>query len=114
MNTNAGRSEGNIMKTTLLSAALATAVGLMGFSARPVAAAVGDITIFSMKVSPGATCLPNAKGRVTVSNLGPFENLHVEVFGLRPKTDYDFFVIQVPNAPFGLSWYQGDIETDAK
>jgi hypothetical protein len=23
-------------------------------------------------------------------------------------------VIQVPNAPFGLSWYQGDVETDDK
>jgi hypothetical protein len=112
--TNAGRSDGNIIKTTLLSAALATAVGLTGYSARPVAAAVGDSKIFSMKVSPGAaTCLPNASGRVTVSNLGPVENLHVEVFGLRKNTDYDFFVIQVPNTPFGLSWYQGDIETNA-
>jgi hypothetical protein len=108
--TNAGRSE-----MTLLSAALATVVGLIGFSARPVAAAPGDNTIFFMKVSPGAaTCLPQAKGRVTVSNVGPIENLHVEVSGLRKNTDYDFFVIQVPNAPFGLSWYQGDIETDAK
>ena len=33
------------------------------------------------------------------------------VSGLPPNTDFDFFVIQVPNAPFGLSWYQGDIET---
>jgi hypothetical protein len=112
--TNAGRSEGNIIKTTLLSAALAMAVGLTGFSARPVTAAVGDSKIFTMRVSPGAaTCLPNAKGRVTVSNLGTVENLHVEVVGLRKNTEYDFFVIQVPNAPFGLSWYQGDIETDA-
>ncbi|MBV9488461.1 MAG: hypothetical protein JO069_01890, partial [Verrucomicrobia bacterium] len=29
-----------------------------------------------------------------------------------PNTDFDFFVIQVPNLPFGLSWYQGDIETN--
>src|SRR5262249_17219382 len=102
------------MKTTLLSAALAAAVGLTGLSARPAAAAVGDLLIFQMKVSPGAaTCLPNAFGRVTVSNLGSVENLHVEVYHLRKKTDYDFFVIQVPNKPFGLSWYQGDIETDA-
>jgi hypothetical protein len=26
--------------------------------------------------------------------------------------DFDFFVIQKPTAPFGLSWYQGDIETN--
>jgi len=36
----------------------------------------------------------------------------VEVEGLPPHTNFDFFVIQVPNPPFGLSWYQGDIETD--
>ena len=29
-----------------------------------------------------------------------------------PNTDFDFFVIQVPKAPFGLAWYQGDIETN--
>jgi len=34
------------------------------------------------------------------------------VSGLPPNTEFDFFVIQLPTAPFGLSWYQGDIETD--
>jgi hypothetical protein len=33
--------------------------------------------------------------------------------GLPPNTDFDFFVIQVPKAPFGLSWYQGDVRSDA-
>jgi len=40
------------------------------------------------------------------------EVLKVTVGGLPPKTDFDFFVIQVPNKPFGMSWYQGDIETN--
>jgi hypothetical protein len=39
--------------------------------------------------------------------------MDVSVTGLRPDTDYDFFIIQLPNAPFGESWYQGDLETDA-
>ena len=38
--------------------------------------------------------------------------MSVTVWGLPPNTDFDFFVIQVPKAPFGLSWYQGDIETN--
>jgi hypothetical protein len=38
----------------------------------------------------------------------------MEVSGLPPKTEFDAFVIQLPNAPFGLSWYQGDLTTDAK
>ncbi len=37
----------------------------------------------------------------------------VNVSGLPPNTDFDFFVIQQPNAPFGMAWYQSDIETDA-
>jgi hypothetical protein len=60
------------------------------------------------------TCLPNAKGRVTLNSLGIAETMHVEVFGLPAKTDFDVFVIQVPKKPFGLSWYQGDIETNAE
>ena len=28
------------------------------------------------------------------------------------EAGFDLFVIQVPNPPFGLSWYQGDIETN--
>jgi hypothetical protein len=38
----------------------------------------------------------------------------VSVNGLPANTDFDFFVIQVPNKPFGMSWYQGDIETNGK
>jgi hypothetical protein len=63
-------------------------------------------------VSAQPTCLPNAKANVRVTSLGPVEEMEVEVSGLPPNTDFDFFVIQVPTAPFGLSWYQGDIETD--
>ena len=60
-----------------------------------------------------AGCLHHARGHVVVTSKGPVEVMDVTVDSLRPNTDYDLFVIQVPNAPFGLSWYQGDIETDA-
>jgi hypothetical protein len=33
--------------------------------------------------------------------------------GLPPNTGFDFFLIQLPNAPFGVSWYQGDVDTDS-
>jgi hypothetical protein len=68
---------------------------------------------FPMVVSAGASaCLPKASGRVTIHSVGAVEIMHVAVTGLPPETDFDFFVIQVPKAPFGMSWYQGDIETD--
>jgi hypothetical protein len=54
----------------------------------------------------------NARGRVRIESFGPVEIMDVQVEGLPPNTDFDFFVIQVPHAPFGLAWYQGDIETN--
>ena len=69
---------------------------------------------FPMVVSGGArTCLPHATAYVTDVSVGPAENLKVQVAGLPRNTDFDFFVIQDPVAPFGLAWYQGDIETDS-
>ena len=71
-----------------------------------------DNKIFMM-VPAQTTCLQKASGRVTVST--PFnQNMHVEVFGLPANTGFDFFVIQKPTAKFGMSWYQGDIQTDSK
>ncbi len=64
--------------------------------------------------SGAATCLAtNASGRVTISDLGPVQNLHVEMFHLPPKTEFATFLLQVPKSPFGLAWYQGDIVTNA-
>jgi hypothetical protein len=71
---------------------------------------------FTFKMVPtGSTeaCIPGALGRVTITHsLELVENMHVEVTGLPKNTDFDLFVIQVPNAPFGLSWYMGDMLTD--
>lgn len=53
-----------------------------------------------------------ASARVKIKSEGPVEQMEVTVENLPPKTNFDFFVIQVPNGPFGMSWYQGDIETD--
>jgi len=66
-----------------------------------------------MVVSAGAAgCLPAASGQVTITPLGPVEQMDVQISGLPSNTEFDFFVLQLPTAPFGLAWYQGDIETD--
>ena len=68
---------------------------------------------FSLVVSAGAkTCLPKASGTVKITPAGPVEIMEVSVQGLPPNAEFDFFVIQVPKSPFGVAWYQGDIETD--
>src|ERR1043166_4306159 len=79
----------------------------------PLFAKDGDSIKFNMVVSAGAaTCLPNATAKVEISSAGPVEIMDVTVEGLPANTDFDFVVIQVPKAPFGVSWYQGDIETN--
>jgi hypothetical protein len=85
-----------------------------GFSgAVPRAMAEGDNVTFNMVRAAGATCLSSkAHGRVTVSDLGPVQNMHVEVFGLTPNNDFTLFVTQHSARPFGLSWYQGEITTN--
>jgi hypothetical protein len=60
-----------------------------------------------------AGCLPHASARVSVKSLGEIEIMTVNANGLPPNTGFDLFVIQLPNAPFGLSWYQGDMQTDS-
>ena len=70
---------------------------------------------FSFKlVSSSSTCVPKAAGRVKITPVGANQKLQVKVWNLPKNTDFDLFVIQVPGAPFGLSWYQGDIETNRK
>jgi len=72
-----------------------------------------DSVTFNMVVSGGAkACLPNASARVTITPVGAVEIMDVSVQGLPPNAEFDFFIIQVPKAPFGISWYQGDIVTD--
>ena len=75
----------------------------------------GDKFCFKMVRSLAAqnsNCLAKASARVMIKSLGPVEEMDVDVRGLPPNTEFDFFVIQVPNGPFGMSWYQGDIDTD--
>jgi hypothetical protein len=68
---------------------------------------------FDMVVSAGARgCVPNASGTVTIASIGLVEHMHVSVSGLPPNTEFAFFVTQLPTAPFGISWFQGRIETN--
>jgi hypothetical protein len=98
------------MKRIILSAALLAAIA--STHAQAQSTTTTSIT-FPLTVSSAANCLPNAKGTVTDHSFGEFENLEVVVKGLPPNTDFDLFSIEVPNKPFGLAWYIGDIDTDA-
>jgi hypothetical protein len=104
------------MKRSLLSATLAFSVAIASIVIVPLAkAAAGDSTTFFMVKSAGAKpCLDiNAQRRVTISDLGPVQNMHVEVNKLPANTEFTLFVINTPNAPFVPAWYQGDLTTNA-
>lgn len=76
---------------------------------------VGKRTAFTMVRSAGAertACLAHAGADVTIRSVGGVEVMDVSVRGLPPQTTLNLFVVQLPNAPFGLGTYQGDIETD--
>jgi hypothetical protein len=99
------------MRSLLLSA---VALAVSASAILPASAAQTSIS-FPMVVSGGAkSCLPKAEGQVIDATLGPVEELTVTVSGLPANTDFDFFSIQVPNKPFGLAWYNGDIQTDSR
>ena len=102
------------MKKTIWLGVVATAMALISMVPQ-ASAAPGDSISFNLVGSPGLKCVPTAAfGRVTVSDLGPVQNLHIEVFGLTPNTSFTVFVTQRGRRPFGFSWYQGEIETNGR
>jgi hypothetical protein len=102
-----------LVGATVLGAGGAAAVGITGAAAAPPVRQ----TSFQM-VRSGATvaanCLRGAAANVTIRSQGPVEVMTVSADHLPPNKEFDLFVIQVPNAPFGVSWYQGDLDSNAR
>ena len=100
------------------TAAAIVASGLLGILTALPARAAEDAFNFAMVRSPALAsspaCAPKAHATVRIEPRGPVEEMFVRVQGLPPNTGFDFFVIQVPNGPFGMAWYQGDIQTNDK
>jgi hypothetical protein len=98
----------------LIGAGTLAAAVFVGLAAQPVHAS-DDAFEFNL-VRPKALkefpkCVPYAAGKVRIEKLEGVERMRMKVTGLPKDTGFDVFVIQVPNAPFGMAWYQGDIET---
>jgi len=69
-------------------------------------------TTFSFKLVPSAgiaACLPHAGGSATITTGTLNDTMKVSLHGMPKNSNFDLFVIQLPNKPFGLSWYQSDI-----
>ena len=99
------------------AACLAAGGGAAALMASAGADAAVNQTSFHMVRSATAVtanCLKGADAKVTIQSQGPVEVMKVSANHLPKNTDFDFFVIQVPNGPFGISWYQGDLESNGK
>jgi len=97
------------------AATMLTAGAAVGVTFASGADATVKNTSFDMvrsAASVNAKCLTDARVHVTIQSKGPVEVMNVAADHLPPRTDFDLFVIQVPNAPFGVSWYQGDLQSD--
>jgi hypothetical protein len=100
----------------MIAAALLVGVSIPLFAtAAPTEAANPGIT-FNMVRSAAtvkANCLTNATATVHVVSHELVQTMTVRAAGLPAHSRFDLFVTQLPNAPFGVSWYQSDLQADA-
>jgi hypothetical protein len=107
----------------ILGAALLVGVLLAGVamaqtskpSAKPALKQFKMVRSQSAAAVKGGKCLKGASANVRVTDAGQGnQNLYVTLNKAAKNTEFTVFVIQQPNSPFGVSWYQGDIATDTK
>jgi hypothetical protein len=101
------------MRRILVPVILALVVAALAATA---AFAVDDTTSFKMVRSKAAVddnCLKGAKAQVDVrTTLTAQQVLDVTLKDAPKNTEFELFVTQQPNKPFGISWYQSDFETN--
>jgi hypothetical protein len=94
---------------------LAVGAALLMAAVFAVAAFAVDSTSFKMVRSQAAVdnkCLKGAKANVDINTVGGLQNMDVTVNNAPKNTEFELFITQQPNSPFGLSWYQADFETN--
>jgi hypothetical protein len=102
------------MRRIIVPVVLALVIAVLAAAA---AFAVDSTTSFEMvrsqKAATDNDCLKGAKAHVDVRTT-PTDNQIMDVtLNHAPKnTEFELFVTQLPNSPFGVSWYQADFETN--
>jgi hypothetical protein len=105
--------------TVAATGAVAAAVGLAAGLSAPASAGTKAATAssFSFGLVPSSTaitaCLPHASGHVTITPGKLNDTMKVTLSGMPPNAGFDLFVIQQPAAPFGVAWYQTDVQANA-
>jgi type II secretory pathway pseudopilin PulG len=79
-------------------------------------ALAADSTSFNMVRSQSARaiddCMEGARANVTIDTVRVNQVMTIKASNMPPNTLFTLFVIQRPNSPFGVVWYQGDLRTN--
>src|SRR5215207_1316299 len=106
------RKEMRYMRRIIVPVILALVVAALAAAA----AFAVDSTTFNMVRSKAAVddnCLKGAKAHVDVRTTATDQQvMDVSVNHAPKNTEFELFVTQQPNKPFGISWYQSDFETN--
>lgn len=81
-------------------------------SSAPSTQAANKFRLVRSQAAVANNCLPNARATVAIKTVGANQTMRVNLAGMPKKTDFTVFLLQIPNSPFGFSWYQGDVKTD--
>ena len=104
------------MNRTIRRVVLVLGAALVMAALAAAAAFAGDNTSFRMVRSQTAVandCLEGARAHVDVrTTLTDQQIMDVTVNHAPKKTEFEVFITQQPNAPFGVSWYQADFDTN--
>ncbi len=104
--------------TAIAAGSVAAALSLTataGAATHAPARAAASSFSFALKPSSSAisACLPKAGGHVTITPGKLNDVMTVSLHGMPANAGFDLFVIQQPTAPFGVSWYQTDIQASS-
>src|SRR5215218_1904235 len=106
-----GRSPRQMRKLWIIAVVSLVVVALAAATAFAV-----DSTSFRMvrsQTAVASNCLQDARAHVDISTTATDQQIMDVTVNHAPKnTEFELFVTQQANSPFGISWYQSDFETN--
>ena len=103
-----------LLASTRVRLGVLAAVGVVAVSVTAATSSNAASSSFTFALKPSSpaisSCLPHARGSVTITTGSQNDLMKVTIQGMPHNRGFDLFVIQQPTAPFGVSWYQTDIE----
>jgi hypothetical protein len=104
------RVQRRVLAATAAAGAVALIVGVTAAGAATRPSPERSFSFNLVRSAAVVSCLPHAGGRVTITTGSLNDTMTVSLHGMPPNSGFDLFVIQQPNKPFGIAWYQSDVD----